>query len=754
MTIMTGAQTHPTCGGTLAVIDGRPLPLMAVELSASARSGLAAVTLRQRFHNSGDDPVRLIYKLPLPADAAVGGFEFTFGEHRVVGEIRGRDQARKDFETALIEGRTAGLLEQERTSVFTQELGNVPPHTEVVCEITIDQRLRWLEGGKWEWRFPTVIPPRYLGEPGRVSDADRVVVPVASEDLPVRAVCSLEIRDMDVAALPESPTHAMHVTRTDQGMQVSLTAEGGVPLDRDVAIRWSAAMAGVGLSMNVARPRADADLDDAYAILTLTPPSPDAPMAPVPRSVCLLIDTSGSMTGEPLDLARRIAIGIVESLDARDTLEMIEFSGSARRWSPDPMPASPASRGNAIRWLQRLQAGGATEMQTAVVESLRQSDGMSQRQVILITDGFIGFEDAVTRLVRDLAASRGCRMHAVGVGSAPNRTLTGEVARAGGGGEFIIGLEEDPAEAAATVVAGTARPLCTDLQIEGHALLETPAALLPDLLAGAPARIPLRVRTGGGMLMIRGRVNGAPWSARVQVPACGGEAGDGSLPRLFARERVAELDATERRGPALDHRIEEIGLTHGIATRCTSWVAISETVTVDPTMPTRREIVPQTMAAGLSVEGLGLRARVSAPRMNMRRLVADADFLASSISEETRYSLDEFAIDQRVANSSAEFERRRSPSAPFPARLVPSDDNSAVIEVEPESPLAWDPVEVRYGARKLTFDPTSSTAAGFIEAGQVVRLVLTGVAGPTMLGKRVTIEMRDGSRLRVRVTPA
>ena len=39
--------------------------------------------------------------------------------------------ARERFEQAIAEGKTAAILEQERSSLFTQELGNVPPGAEV-----------------------------------------------------------------------------------------------------------------------------------------------------------------------------------------------------------------------------------------------------------------------------------------------------------------------------------------------------------------------------------------------------------------------------------------------------------------------------------------------------------------------------------------------------------------------------------------------------------------------------------------------
>ena len=203
---------HESSGCRLATTEGQILPLEEVMLSAEARGGLARVTVRQTFRNTYAEPLAVTYQLPLPSDSAVSGFAFTIGDRKVIGEIDRREDARVRFDQAVLEGRTAALVEQARSSVFTQELGNIPPGTDVVCEIAIDQRLRWLEEGAWEWRFPTVVGPRYLGAPGRVPDADDVTVDVADAPLPGRCGLSLAVRDAVVAGRrPDSPSHPVQV---------------------------------------------------------------------------------------------------------------------------------------------------------------------------------------------------------------------------------------------------------------------------------------------------------------------------------------------------------------------------------------------------------------------------------------------------------------------------------------------------------------------------------------------------------------
>jgi len=600
-------------GGRLVSVDGRTLPLRGVTLRADARGGVARVVLEQRFENVYDEPLHVTYLMPLPADGAVSGYAFTIGARRIVGEVDKKRRARERFEQAVLSGQTAGLVEQERSSLFTQELGNVPPRSTVVAELTIDQRLVWLDEGAWEWRFPTAAGPRYTGVPGRVTDAVRTEIAVSDGPLPVHLLLSLSIRDAITASgRPHSPMHALHTSAVGGRWEVGFGAEGGVALDRDVVIRWPVSAPRVGLSVDVGRPAA---AQRAYGLITVVPPQPGSTPARR-RDLSLLLDTSGSMGGDPLRQSVRTAIALLDTLGDADTLEMIEFSTSARRWKSKPVAATESHKKDARKWLQQLEAGGGTEMVAGVMAALQPLSNEAQRQVILLTDGYIGFETEVVRAVSSTLPA-GSRLHVVGVGSAVNRSLTGPTARAGRGVEVVMAPGEDPERGVKRLQARTSLPLVTDLELGGTALLGSAPRRLPDLFAGSPALLACELRPEGGTLIVRGRTADGMWEERVELRACGAGEGTPAAAALYARERVEDLElraAAGEAGEALDGELEELGLRFQIATRLTTWIAVSQEVMVDPSAPTRREEIPQQLPHGLSVEGFGLR-QVIAPAM-------------------------------------------------------------------------------------------------------------------------------------------
>lgn len=591
---------HPR-GAELVTKEGKELPLRSAHLRAEVGGGIARAVLEQTFENASDETIRVVYKMPLPADGAVSGYEFVIGDRTIKGRVDVKERARERFEQAIAEGKTAALLEEQRADIFTQEIGNVPAGQTVLARITIDQPLRWLPEGEWELRFPTVIGPRYVDN---AKDASEVGITVARE---IDARLRTEVRIADTLTegrRVESPSHA--ITFADDGAVV--LAEGS-KLDRDLVLRWAVAKPEVGIAVACARPPRDAaTAHHAYALLTIVPPSPDAKLTPVARDLVVLLDTSGSMGGSPLEQAKRVVARLVESLGEGDRLELVEFSDRPRAYAKAPIFATPAEKKKAIAWLATRQASGGTEMHTAVLAAMSALREGAQRQVVLVTDGYIGGEEQIVDTLHERLPI-GCRLHVVGVGAAPNRALATALARAGRGTEILAAPGEDVERPTARLLAKTALPVLTDVVIEGDAVVEHAPSHVPDVFAGAPLLAALKLRPEGGEIVVKGSLARGTWEKRVRVPAMDPEQGNAAIAALFAREHVADLETRwciGRDRHEIDRTIEKVGLVFQIATRRTSWLAVDTVKSVDPMKGSRTSEQPQELPYGTSMSSFGL----------------------------------------------------------------------------------------------------------------------------------------------------
>src|SRR5262249_58620390 len=78
------------------------------------------------------------YVFPLPERAAVTRFQMRVGQRTIEGALRERDDARREYAEALVQGHRAAIAEEDRSGVFTICVGNILPgeEAEVTLELT------------------------------------------------------------------------------------------------------------------------------------------------------------------------------------------------------------------------------------------------------------------------------------------------------------------------------------------------------------------------------------------------------------------------------------------------------------------------------------------------------------------------------------------------------------------------------------------------------------------------------------------
>ena len=162
------AQEHPEPEPTIGLGDvgqgsllfstdtpGRyiPAPMQSTEVEIAVRGLVVEATVRQSFHNPGDEWLEGVYVFPLPQKAAVYAMRLEIGERVIEGRIKEREAARKVYEQAKKEGRKASLVEQERPNVFTTSVANIGPGEKVAVRISYQQILEY-DSGRFELRLP------------------------------------------------------------------------------------------------------------------------------------------------------------------------------------------------------------------------------------------------------------------------------------------------------------------------------------------------------------------------------------------------------------------------------------------------------------------------------------------------------------------------------------------------------------------------------------------------------------------------
>src|SRR5262249_50946209 len=141
-----------------------------------------------------------------------------------------------------------------------------------------------------------------------------------------------------------------------------------------------------------------------------------------PREMIFVIDCSGSMQGQPLDIARRALIRCLKRLEPDDTFQIIQFSDRYSMFETAPVAATADNVRRGVRYAESLVSGGGTELQEVVRVALGMPVAPGRfRLVTFMTDGFIGNDREVIAFARTHLGT--ARIFCFGVGSSVNRYL-------------------------------------------------------------------------------------------------------------------------------------------------------------------------------------------------------------------------------------------------------------------------------------------------------------------------------------------
>ena len=581
-------------------------------------SGLVArVSVRQEFRNDGDEWTEGVYVFPLPDKAAVDRMRLHIGERYIEGEIREKEQARKDYERARNEGRKASLVEQERPNLFTTSVANIAPGERVVVEIEYLENLRY-DNGTFSIRFPMTLTPRYIpGSPvpdrqgsgwsadtTRVGDASRITPPhvTTSQDHRISLRANIDAgMPLEIVA---SRYHPVEVSEGRGRYTVSLVGND-VPLDHDFELLWRPVASAVPRAMVFRETIAG---QPHYLLMVIPPDVEKHAGLTMPRELIFIVDTSGSMHGASIAQAKQALTRAIDDLGPADRFNIIEFNSSARALYHQSVAADAANLAHARRFVNGLEANGGTEMRPALRLALDAPGSEAYlRQIVFITDGSVGNEDELYAMIESQLGN--ARLFTVGIGSAPNSWFMRKAAELGRGTFVVISALHEVGEKMERLFDKLGSPQVTNINVSwpGGAVTEAYPEIVPDLYLGEPVTVRARVSAAfqqGSLVRVSGDSAGGAWNRDLPLASDGEHPGIGAL---WARAKIAALHDEQRRGAdpeATRKAVVDTAIAHHLVSKHTSLVAVDKTPVRPAGDPLAREQVPNLLPYGQSMNAI------------------------------------------------------------------------------------------------------------------------------------------------------
>lgn len=300
--------------------------------------------------------------------------------------------------------------------------------------------------------------------------------------------------------------------------------------------------------------------DEVSVLLELTAPEADSAKTRAPAALEIVLDRSGSMSGDRLEAAKGAIESLIDRLDPSDSFGLVVFDDQVQV----AVPAGPLNDKESVRQLVRgIYEGGMTNLSGGLmrgIQEVRRVKGQGSATLMLLSDGHANHGVTAPEALETVAAGardKGVTTSTVGMGLDYDETLLSALSKGGAGNAHFA----EEADAAGAAVAS---------EVDG-------------LLEQVAQACSLTVRPAGAVEMVR---------LFNDLPGVGIDGGFmvelGDFHSGEQRKLLLEIDV-----PAL----EALGLAE-VCSLELQWVDAAKLDTHKVTFPVHVNVVPGDQAAG------------------------------------------------------------------------------------------------------------------------------------------------------------
>ena len=615
-----------------------PVPLKSVKVDVKVVNFTAEVTITQNFVNCEAAPIECLYHFPVEEEAAVTDFTAQLEGRTIRTEVKEKVEARADYDRAVANHQTAVLLEEIKQDIFQVRVGQLSPGAGCEVRLTYLTELP-VEEKRTRLTLPTTVAPRFIPASDDSAEARKIASIKHDFHSPVKMSLSLAVVMQSEILSITSPSHQIQVTERarhhDYHLHTARLESTTAAMDRDLIVLIE--------SDQPCQPKVMVERNDDGSLLAMLTLVPDFQLRDQPIEAVFLVDCSGSMAGQSMNLAREALLVFLHSLPASSYFNVFIFGSRHQSLFPDSRRYDDDNLREAKVSCEGISANlGGTEVFTPLKTILQQPVKVGlARQVFVLTDGQVSNSVDCIELVRQHCSNN--RLFTLGIGSSADRHLVKGLARAGEGTAVFTSQGEEITPKVMTQLKNAMQPCISDVKLkwphsqefEGgqenfNVEIETKKTLFGygkpkshtkvSVKSQVPTKVP-PIYDGNRLVVYKlleesvGRKQEISLRARtcegvleVSVPVSTESFIQGnSLHQLFARKLIQELEEKPPQDCGEDTAmlITELGLKYKLASKFTSFVGVDDKQNWSSGVMKTRQVANQIPAGGFGFGGSG-----------------------------------------------------------------------------------------------------------------------------------------------------
>lgn len=462
------------------------LILDGVHVDASIVDVHCKAILSQRFTNPYNTVVDATYTFSMLAISAVCGFEMIRGDGtRIIGNVQEKQAAKKAYEAAISQGKTASLGEEQTKDLFSIKVGNILPSETVTIKVTfltplVDDEKK----DQVRFTFPRAYCERY-GTPPTADTASLSSTTGAHQNF------SINVSVQMAGAIKSISCPSSHPIELSLGYPEGIVSNGplAVPSSNFASVKLSAptfeqqrdfilVITAAGLDAPRCFVEASGEGTAAFGLTFV--PRFNAPDIQGGMEYIFVVDRSGSMGGTPIKLVRQALIILLRGLPTKQTkFNILSFGSETTSLWPSSKDYTQKSLDEATAHVDAMDSDyGGTEIASALKTTFGalSKERKQPVSVFLLTDGDAWDIDNCCNITREALASPGefIRVFTVGIGNSVSTDTVESIARAGRGISLYVQDNEPMTGKLARLVRAARAPHIDNIKVLWPGATEDP----------------------------------------------------------------------------------------------------------------------------------------------------------------------------------------------------------------------------------------------------------------------------------------
>ncbi|NXE55257.1 ITIH3 inhibitor, partial [Casuarius casuarius] len=353
------------------------IEISSMKIDSKVTSRFAHNVITSQAVNRGNVHKEVVFDVELPKTAFITSFSMTIDGVTYPGNIKEKEVAKKQYEKAVSQGQTAGLVKASgrKTEKFTVSV-NIAAGSKVTFELTYEELLK-RQLGKYEM-FIKVKPKQLVKN------------------------FEIEVNIFEPQGISELEAEGTFITNDLQNI-IRKTFSG-----KKGYISFKPTLDEQRICANCSQSLLDGDLTVRYDVKRTAPDSLQivngyfvhffAPtnLPKLSKNVIFVIDISGSMAGREIQQTREALLKILDDIKHDDFFNFVLFGSEVHTWKETLIKATPENLDEARKFVRGIDTEGMTNLHGGLMRGIdmlnaaHEGNLVPERSasiIIMLTDG-------------------------------------------------------------------------------------------------------------------------------------------------------------------------------------------------------------------------------------------------------------------------------------------------------------------------------------------------------------------------------